>query len=120
MDITPRVPADRKIVSGYGGGGFRINAERVEGSVLVFPDRWLAWDGDLSVASLAPVIADATVELLLLGCGPSLKPVPNDIRTALQAAGKRVEPMDTGAACRTYAVLLGEGRRVAAALIALP
>jgi uncharacterized protein len=120
VDITPRVPADRKIVSGYGGGGFRINAERVEGSVLIFPDRWLAWNGVPSLASLAPVIEDRASELLLLGCGPSLVPVPPDIRAALRAAGKSVEPMDTGAACRTYAVLLGEGRRVAAALIALP
>lgn len=120
MDITPRIPADRKIVSGYGGGGFRVNGQRVEGSVLIFPDRWLAWSGALDPEALRPAIADAATEILLIGCGAEIAFIPADLRAAFRAAGKTVEPMDTGGACRTYAVLLAEGRRVAAALRALP
>lgn len=120
MDITPRIPADRKIVSGYGGGGFRVNGLRVEGSILIFPDRVLAWSGALDAEALAEALGDAATEMLLVGCGPQLQLIPVELRAAFRAAGKGIEPMDTGGACRTYAVLLAEGRRVAAALRALP
>ena len=65
---------------------------------------------------LAP---DAGVDLLLLGCGAAMRPVAPALRAALRKAGIAVEPMDTGAACRTFNVLLAEGRRVAAALVAV-
>ena len=59
------------------------------------------------------------VELLLLGLGPQIRRVPDAIRAAMKAHGVVVEGLDTGAAARTYNVLLGESRRVAAALIAV-
>lgn len=127
MDITPLVPEGRQIIEGYGNGGFRIGGTAHAGSMLVFPDRSASWPvaslEALTIEALAPVIAagkDGTVELLLLGCGKRLAPVPASIRAALKDAGVGVEPMDTGAACRTYNVLMVEGRRVAAALIAVP
>jgi len=67
--------------------------------------------------SLAPVIARGGVEILLLGCGRRMAMVPSALRARLKAAGIVVDAMDTGAACRTYSVLLAEGRRVAAALL---
>ena len=73
--------------------------------------------------SLAEVTAAGRageVEILLLGCGPRMAPVPRPLRETLRAAGIVIEAMDTGAACRTYNVLMSEGRRVAAALIAVP
>ena len=70
--------------------------------------------------SLAPIVAAApAVELLILGLGPRFLPVPAALRQALKDQGIALEAMDTGAACRTYNVLLAEDRRVAAALIAL-
>lgn len=66
-----------------------------------------------------PLFADARVELLLLGCGVRMQQVPRPLREALRTVGTVVEPMDTGAAVRTYNVLLGENRQVAAALIAI-
>ncbi len=70
--------------------------------------------------SLSPVLtADPAVEILLIGCGPRLVPVPGDLRSALRARGIGCDAMDTGAACRTFNILLAESRRVAAALIAL-
>ena len=58
-------------------------------------------------------------DFLLLGCGAVARPLPPPLRTLLKDAGVRVEPMATGAACRTYNVLVAEGRVLAAALIAI-
>ncbi len=122
MDITPVIPAGRQLIKGYGDLGFTISGERWEGSVLVFPDRSLAWSptgmAEVDLASLAPVI-EAKPDLLLLGCGRQMVAVPPELRLALRQAGVRLEAMDTGAACRTFNVLLAEDRDVAAALIAV-
>ncbi|MEW5727674.1 MAG: Mth938-like domain-containing protein [Pseudomonadota bacterium] len=118
MDITPTVSADRQLVQGYGDLGFTISGQRHEGPVLVLPDRTLAWTGELSAEALAPAM-DAGIEILLIGCGRGMMPLPRELKAALRAAGIVAEPMDTGAACRTYNVLLTEDRRVAAALVAV-
>ncbi len=124
MDINPLIPAGRQVVMGYGDGGFTITRIRWEGSVLVFPERTTAWAptsmAEVTAEALAAVLADeARPELLVLGCGRSMVAVPGPLRTALREAGVKLEAMDTGAACRTYNVLLIEGRSVAAALIAV-
>lgn len=124
MDISPLVPEGRQVVNSYGPGMFRISGTVHHGSVLVFPDRTVTWpvvglDG-LSAEDLAQVAASGqTVDVLLFGCGERMQLVPPVVRDALRRDGIIVEPMDTGAACRTYNVLMAEGRRVAAALIAL-
>ncbi len=118
MDITPVVSADRQLIQGYGDNGFTISGRRHEGSVLVLPDRALAWSGELTAEALAAVM-EAGIEILLVGCGQGLSPLPRELKAALRAAGIVAEPMDTGAACRTYNVLLTEDRRVAAALMAV-
>lgn len=122
MDITPRLGPDRQLIQAYGGGGFRISQVRYEGGVLVFPDRVLPWPlrgvGELDAESLAP-LQGAGVELLLIGCGRAAAPIPPALRQVVRAWGAVIEAMDTGAACRTYNVLLSEERRVAAALIAV-
>lgn len=124
MDITPVVSADRQLIVGYGDLGFTITGIRHEGSVLVLPTQTLAWAvpsmADLTIESLAPILAaEPRPAVLLLGCGKGMSVVPREVKNALRAAGIVVEPMDTGAACRTYNVLLTEGRDVAAALIAV-
>lgn len=124
MDINPVVPADRQRIEGYGPGNFRISGARHRGSVLVFPNRTLAWHveavAELTLESLAAVLdAEPRVELLLIGCGARHVLLSADLRAGLRAAGIALEAMDTGAACRTYNVLMAEDRRVAAALIAL-
>jgi uncharacterized protein len=87
----------------------------------VFTERTISWSGEVSEAGLAEVITGSDmVDLLLIGCGASMRPVPHELRAALRSVGIAVEPMNTGAACRTFNVLLAEGRRVAAALIAVP
>lgn len=124
MDFTPIIPAERQVIQAYGDGHFRISGVVHEGSVIVLPERTLAWSAKATVGltldSLAGVVAaEPRVELLLIGCGHGPAPIAAELRAALRARGIVVEVMDTGAACRTYNVLLAEERRVAAALIAI-
>ena len=126
MDLTPLVPQGRQIIESYGDGRFRVTGKLHEGSVLVFPDRTVAWavteSSALTEESLSSIAAagDAgTVDLLLIGCGARMTLIPAKLRAALRSHGIVIEPMDTGAAARTYNVLAAEGRKVAAALIAV-
>ncbi len=124
MDITPLTPAGSQVIDSYGAGMFRIAGLVYEGSVLVMPEQTLAWGAgsveDLTIADFQPVLAAETrCGVLLLGCGEQMQMPPVPLRAALREHGISIEPMDTGAACRTFNVLLSEGRGVAAALIAL-
>lgn len=107
-------------VDGYGPGGFRIAGEWYEGSLLLLPSGIRPLGGAPSVESIAPVLAASDpVDVLLVGMGPDIAPLPRPLRAALDEAGIGVETMSTPSACRTYNVLLTEARRVAAALVAL-
>jgi uncharacterized protein len=125
MDLTPHIPADRQVIESYGRGGFRVSGINHAGAVIVFPETTVAWAPvsvlEITAESLAAVSARAgteqAVEILLIGCGARMVPLPQGLRAALRANGVAIEPMDTGAACRTYDVLMAEGRRVAAALL---
>jgi uncharacterized protein len=124
MDVTPLIPGGRQIIESYGEGRFRVAAQFHAGAVIVFLDRTINWPvitaEQASLDNLEPVIAAAragSVDLLLFGQGRRMLLVPPVLRQGLREAGIVVEPMDTGAACRTYNVLMAEGRRVAAALI---
>ncbi len=124
FNITPLVPKGRQVIESYGDNRFRIAGEVHEGSALVFSERFLSWPvtdpGDVSPENLAPVLtAEERVEILLVGCGPAFGPEPKGLRRALKDHGIVLEWMDTGAACRTFNVLLTEERPVAAALIAV-
>lgn len=122
MDLLPRIPADRQVINAYGDGGFRISGKRWTEPVLVFPGQSMPWGiadiSAISMASLEPAFGMApAIELLLIGCGPSMVFIDKGLRAEIRARGPVIEPLDTGAACRTYNLLMGEGRRVAAALI---
>ena len=112
-------------IDAYGGGGFRVSGERVEGSILILNDTLRPWPvatrEALGVEDIAEVLAAGSraVEFLLLGIGPKAAPPPPEVRKALQAAGMGLEVMDTATAARLYNVLAAEGRRLAAALIAI-
>ena len=125
MELTQQKPRGTlQIVNSYGDGGFKVSGVRHQGSILVLPDVTASWPVErfekLSLNTLQPIIdAKPAVEVLIVGCGPSLKLLPTTLRDVLRAKRIGIEAMDTRAACRTYNVLAGEGRRVAAALIAL-
>lgn len=122
MDITPLVPKGKQSITGYGDGKFRIGGQDYTTSVLVFPDRTVQWviapGAPITLESLNVVLEEeGEIDLVLIGSGKKQFILPPMIKTALKEAGIGMEVMDTGAACRTYNVLLSEGRRVAAALV---
>ena len=120
MDVTPLVPKDRQVIESYSADGFRVSGIVHKGAILVLPRATLAWPAvsmaDVSLASLAPILG-AELRVLLLGCGRRMALVPADLRQALRQREIVIDAMDTGAACRTYNILLAEDRRVAAALL---
>jgi uncharacterized protein len=118
MDLTPLVPAGRQLIERYSADGFRVSGIVYGGPVLVFAERTVFWENPVvSAEGLAPVIEHGGVELVLVGLGRRGAPVAPALRAALKAHGIAIEAMDTGAACRTYNVLLAEDRLVAAALL---
>jgi uncharacterized protein len=119
------VARDAPSIDAYGDGGFRLSGEWHAGSLLIVADAAQPWPvtslADLTLEALAPVFAAgrAEVEFLLLGVGARNALPPRAIREALLAAGMGLEFMDTPAAAQLYNVLTSEGRRLAAALIAV-
>lgn len=114
-------PSDQNLLTGYGPGFVAVNRMRVETSVIVLPERLIEPWEVADFAGLAPehfeFLAGLGVDIVLLGTGARLRfPAPSMAR-ALAERRIGLEAMDTGAACRTYNILVQEGRRVAAALI---
>jgi uncharacterized protein len=113
-------------IEGYGSGGFRFASMSHRGSILALPSGIYTWgavsSADIDIASFEQVFREApgSIEHILIGTGVDLVPIKASLRQRLGEAGIRPEPMATGAAACTYSILLGEGRRVAAALLAVP
>jgi uncharacterized protein len=122
MDITPVIPKDRMLINGYGDNGFVISHKRVEGSIILAPQQ-LHPLGALTLDTLTPEhltpILDLAPEMILLGVGPSHRPTPSPIKRWCAEHGFGIDAMNTGAACRTYNILLAEERRVVAVLLAV-
>jgi len=111
-------------IDAFGGGGFRVAGAWRPGSLLILRDEAQDWPvrslDELTPAVLDTIIvARAEVEFVLLGTGAAQKLPPRAIRETLAGAGIGLEFMSTEAAARTYNVLAAEGRRMAAALIAV-
>ena len=111
-----------QIVHAYGNGGFRIAKQPYQGHQLVAMRQTFTWDvgsaEDITLESLNPLIEMAP-ELILFGLGDIATRHLTDIRTALAEHQIKMDVMNTAAACRTWNVLLTEGRKAAAALIAI-
>jgi uncharacterized protein len=124
MEITVVDPGARALIQAYGDGGFRVSGRRSEGAVLVLENSIIEV-GYISVEEiradhLQPALdAVPPVEILFMGCGERAQVLPVEAHGILSRAKISVETMDTGAACRTFNLLQGEGRRVAALLIAV-
>jgi uncharacterized protein len=114
----------RHLIDAYGNGGFRFAEMSHRGSILATSAGIRAWDvahpGAIDRNALRPIHAEAgAVELLLIGTGLDIAPLPEGLRRWLKEAGIGLDVMQTGAAARTYNILLAENRKVAAALIAV-
>jgi uncharacterized protein len=120
--VTAHYPGTATI-DGYGAGGFSFAGMSHRGSILALPSGIYAWSPDplaLVPQDFAMVLAEkGGIDLLLIGMGPVMARPPRAVREALEAAGLMTDPMATGHAIATYNLLLGERRRVAAALIAV-
>jgi uncharacterized protein len=114
----------RAPIDAYGNGGFRFADMSHRGSILCLPSGIHGWEpadpNALTPDDFARIIDEAAgIEILLVGMGLDLKPLPAGLRQRLRDAGIGADPMSTGAAVRTFNVLLAEERAVAAALIAV-
>ncbi len=114
----------RAPIDSYGNGGFRFADMSHRGSILCLPSGIYGWEMDvtkpLSPENFIRVLDEAgDIEVLLVGTGPELKRLPPELKQALKARGISSDPMSTGAAVRTYNIMLAESRAVAAALIAV-
>jgi uncharacterized protein len=113
------------LIDVYGNGGFRFADMSHRGSLLCMPDEVWAWDvtdpSQINKQTLAMVFERAPdIDTLVIGTGATLAPFPAPLRDALRAASVVVDAMQTGPAIRVYNIMMGEGRRVAAGLIAVP
>ncbi|MCC3860128.1 Mth938-like domain-containing protein [Pseudemcibacter aquimaris] len=124
MEFSEIKSGEEAFIAGYGNGGFRMGDSRFEGSMLITPKGFYPWDvtskEDITVESLEKIIEfKDEIEMLIIGMGEGMAFLPKEVRLGLKEKGIVPEMMDTGAAARTYNVLLSEGRRVTAALIAV-
>ena len=121
MRLVEQVPEGRQIVQRYGNGGFRVSGKQYQGTILVLANRVVPLSitspAEIGEAALAEALApEMAVELLLVGGGAMACHLPPAARAALDGARIAHDAMNTGAACRTYNLLLNEGRHVAALL----
>ncbi|WP_112309011.1 Mth938-like domain-containing protein [Pseudogemmobacter bohemicus] len=117
MRLTEISYAEARPIDGYGPGFFRVNDHVLRGPSLVTPWDAGPWGGLEDLATLLDLAG--RIDVLLLGMGKEIAYPPRALRADLEAAGIGVEPMSSPAACRTYNMLLSEGRRISAALLPL-
>jgi uncharacterized protein len=114
----------RAPIDAYGNGGFRFADMSHRGSILCLPSGIYGWekqeDGSLTLDDLSRVLDEAgDIEVLLVGTGKEIRLLPPEVKAALKERRIISDPMSTGAAVRTFNVMLAENRAVAAALIAV-
>ena len=121
MKIEREQPDGRNAFTGYGEGYVEVGGTRYRESLVVSAERlvtdWPARSVDMLSADHIAAIVELAPEIVLIGTGERFEFPEAALLASLQRAGIGVEVMDTRAACRTYNVLLGEGRNVVAALI---
>ena len=115
MRLNEVVYTDAMPIEGYGPGIFRIGGEAHDAPLAVLPAGIKPWVGFDDTDALLG--AAESIDFLLVGTGPEIAHIPGPFRAALEEAGLGVEIMASPQACRTYNVLLGEGRRVGLALM---
>jgi uncharacterized protein len=115
----------RAPIDAYGNGGFRFADMSHRGSLMCLPSAILGWDmasaADFSIDAFAAALdRDSGLEVLLIGTGVDIVPLKPEIKAAFRERSIMADAMNTGAAVRTFNVLLAEGRAVGAALVAVP
>ncbi len=125
MDITPLVSESAQVIQRYGNRQFTVSGKVYNNNILVTPTQVVTWPHQPTVENLEIDMfnlilkSKEKVDIILLGCGKAIFPLPRLLRQQLKDRNINIDAMDTGAACRTYNILLSEGRKVAAALVAV-
>lgn len=124
MKFQPEKLEAESIIQGYDADGVIINGQRHACSLFfgtdLSPQTWpAAWPGSLNIQNVEQLLDQAPddTEVFLIGTGPNQEFPSIDVRRFFIQKGIPVEFMDTQAACRTYNILIGEGRKVVAALL---
>ncbi|MEO1910999.1 MAG: Mth938-like domain-containing protein [Paracoccus sp. (in: a-proteobacteria)] len=117
MILNPTDFEGANAMDSYGPGFFRVAGKVHQGAIVVESDRVASWGGLSDLAALTELAG--RIDVLFLGMGDQIAYAPRDIVAAMEAAGIRVEAMNSPTAARTYNVTLSEGRRVACALLPL-
>lgn len=112
-------PTGANIIQSYGPAGFKVNGMEYPSAILLTERTLAEWQApELTMHSLDPLFDVVPgIEVLLIGMGAKYQPLPEHLRAAARARGVSIDGMDTGAACRTYNILISENRRVGAALL---
>lgn len=117
MELNEVNYGEAQPIDGYGPGFFRIGGEAHDAPLAVLPSGVQAWGGVDDAETLLK--AEGQVDFILFGMGPDIAHIPAETREALEAVGIGAEVMSSPQACRTYNVLLGEGRRVGLAVLSV-
>ena len=120
MQVHLGVPLTAQIIESYGDGYFKVAGQRYDQAIAVKPDATSLWSGtpelsDEAFEEAIGLLSDC--EVVLLGTGKRSLFVSPARKAKLKAKGLVIDSMDSGAACRTYNVLLGDGRKVGALLL---
>jgi uncharacterized protein len=115
MRLNEITYTDAQPVQGYGPGFFRVGGDVHQGGMLLWDKGRSDWAGYVDAEALLSLAGH--VDVLFVGTGAEIAHLPKALRVELEAAGLGVETMNSPSACRTYNVLLSEGRRVALAVL---
>ena len=115
MNLNEVIFTDAVPIDGYGPGFFRVGGQILEGAAIIHAKGAKGWGGYDDIQALLDL--KGQIDVILLGTGKSMTPVPASLREPLDEAGIGIEPMASPTACRTYNVLVSEGRRVAVAAL---
>lgn len=122
MQFDAAAPQAGNVLQAYGPEGFKISGVTYASNVLMNTTQVIETDlqdvGEITLEHLHPLLkALPRIEVLIIGSGATLVQLDPALRQQLRAHGLSVDVMDTGAACRTVAILLSESRRVGALLL---
>ena len=124
MDVTPLIQEGQQIIQSYAAGQFKVSGISYNHAVIVAPNQTNEWIDapydmvNLNVEHFRPLLAHASdIDVILFGTGSKMHFVEPKLKGDLSALGLSIDVMDTGAACRTYNVLMAEGRRVVAVML---
>ncbi len=122
IDISTLNGGALMLIESYGDGGFQISGQNYRGSLLIIDGRVSKWEvqdfDNISQASLSELL-QASPELCFLGCGASMLIPRADVRKIFETSNVALDFMATAAACRSYNIAIGEGRKTAAALLVI-